>query len=191
MQEYDYSQAGCYFVTICTKDMRGVLGQIAENAPASNAVGNAPMSNAVGNVPMSNAVGNAPTGSIVGDVPPRVPSCDLSKQGAFINEQINKINQIYPFACVDKYVIMPNHIHMIITIVDANVSGTRGGTPPTSVSGVIQSLKSMTTRRFGINIWQRAFHDHIIRNEADYLRIWKYIDENPLKWREDCYYHKG
>ena len=37
-------------------------------------------------------------------------------------------------------------------------------------------------------VWQRGYHDHIIRSEADYLRIWDYIDTNPAKWREDCYY---
>ena len=40
----------------------------------------------------------------------------------------------------------------------------------------------------GKTVWQRGYHDHIIRNEADYLRIWDYIDTNPAKWREDCYY---
>ncbi len=40
----------------------------------------------------------------------------------------------------------------------------------------------------GKTVWQRGYHDHIIRSEADYLRIWDYIDTNPAKWREDCYY---
>lgn len=43
----------------------------------------------------------------------------------------------------------------------------------------------------GFSIWQKSFHDHIIRGEADYLRIWHYIDTNPAKWREDCYYKDG
>lgn len=37
-------------------------------------------------------------------------------------------------------------------------------------------------------VWQRSFHDHIIRDEADYIRIWNYIDTNPTKWTEDCFY---
>ena len=41
------------------------------------------------------------------------------------------------------------------------------------------------------DLWQDGFHDHIIRNEADYLRIWSYMDQNPSKWREDCYYEEG
>ena len=41
-----------------------------------------------------------------------------------------------------------------------------------------------------ISLWQKSFHDHIIRNEEEYLRICQYIDENPTKWEEDCYYPK-
>ena len=46
----------------------------------------------------------------------------------------------------------------------------------------------MTNRTCGVSLWQRGYHDHVVRNEADYLRIWNYIDTNPAKWREDCYY---
>ncbi len=38
-------------------------------------------------------------------------------------------------------------------------------------------------------IWQRSYHDHIIRGEKDYQKIWKYIDTNPLKWELDCFYN--
>ena len=41
---------------------------------------------------------------------------------------------------------------------------------------------------FDKHIWQRSYYDHIIRNERDYLEIWQYIDENPLKWELDCFY---
>ena len=49
-------------------------------------------------------------------------------------------------------------------------------------------MKGSITKSLGYSIWQKSFHDHIIRGEADYLRIWEYIDTNPAKWREDCYY---
>ena len=39
-----------------------------------------------------------------------------------------------------------------------------------------------------MTVWQRSFHDHIIRDEKDYLKIWQYIDENPSKWEQDCFY---
>ena len=95
---------------------------------------------------------------------------------------------------IDKYVIMPNHVHMIIVVQDGTPSaaenGTRGGASPTksTVPQIIQSLKSMTTKHFGFSMWQRSYHDHIIRDETEYQRVWQYIDENPQKWAEDDYY---
>ena len=53
---------------------------------------------------------------------------------------------------------------------------------------MITALKRFTNQDMRIDLWQDGFHDHIIRSEADYLRIWDYIDTNPAKWREDCYY---
>ena len=60
---------------------------------------------------------------------------------------------------------------------------------------VVRQFKSFSARRInaarnmpGAPLWQRSFYDHIIRNEADYLRIWDYIDTNPLRWAEDEYY---
>ena len=37
-------------------------------------------------------------------------------------------------------------------------------------------------------LWQRGYYDHIVRSENDFLRIWTYIDNNPLRWELDCYY---
>jgi len=42
----------------------------------------------------------------------------------------------------------------------------------------------------GFSPWQKSFHDHIIRSDAEYLRIWQYIDENPMNWHDDCYFQK-
>ena len=39
------------------------------------------------------------------------------------------------------------------------------------------------------DIWQRSFHDHIIRDKYDYDKIWEYIDTNVLKWELDCFYN--
>ena len=41
---------------------------------------------------------------------------------------------------------------------------------------------------FGASIWQRSYHDHIVKNEDEYFRIWQYIDENPARWIDDEYY---
>ena len=62
------------------------------------------------------------------------------------------------------------------------------GTPP--LQDIIGRLKSYTTGKYGAELWQRSFHDHIIRGEEDYQKIWNYIDTNPLKWNLDCFYKK-
>ena len=97
---------------------------------------------------------------------------------------------------IDKYVIMPNHVHIIILISN---SGTTQGSFPT-VSELLQRFKTITTKLyidgvkesvflpFDKKIWQKSFHDHIIRNEDEYQKTWQYIDENPLRWAEDEYF---
>ena len=92
---------------------------------------------------------------------------------------------MYPLVHLDKYVIMPNHIHLIL-----RVCAPEGGRPQVAptLSRIIQQFKGAVTKSAGSPVWQRSFHDHIIRSEADYLRIWRYVDTNPLKWEEDHYY---
>lgn len=103
---------------------------------------------------------------------------------------------VYEDVAVDKYVVMPNHVHSIIVI---NHDGTTRGSFPT-LSEYIHRLKMITTKSYidGVKagkypsfekaIWQKSFFDHIIRNKKEYLQVWKYIDENPLKWETDEYF---
>lgn len=100
--------------------------------------------------------------------------------GKIANECIEKINDIYKSIKLDKYIIMPNHIHMIL-IVEKETT--------TPISRAIKQYKEYITKRIKEHIWQKSYYDHIIRNEKDYLRIWKYIDENILKWELDKYYN--
>ena len=86
---------------------------------------------------------------------------------------------------VDKYVVMPNHIHMILRI----DNGPPRASAPT-VSNAVGALKRLVNRRLGHDIWQRSFHEHVIRNEHAYREIWEYIDLNPAKWAEDRYYEQ-
>ena len=87
---------------------------------------------------------------------------------------------------IDKYVIMPNHIHLILTL----QAGTGGASPSPTVTQVVGTFKSMTTRlcEGESKLFQRSFYDHVIRNDMDYQEIWTYIDQNPAKWAEDCFY---
>ena len=82
---------------------------------------------------------------------------------------------------------MPNHIHMIIFI--CNEEGTmRASSPTQSIPSLIKSFKTLVSKETGVSLWQRSYYDHIIRDESDYEAIWEYIENNPLKWKEDKLY---
>ena len=91
---------------------------------------------------------------------------------------------------VDKYVIMPNHIHIILIVgPDFHLGPSRAPAPTHAiVPRFVSALKRFCHRDIGEKIFQRSYHDHVIRNEQDYLRIWQYIDTNPACWRNDCFY---
>jgi REP element-mobilizing transposase RayT len=105
--------------------------------------------------------------------------------------------QKYPAVNCPKYVVMPNHFHAIITIIRADMESA-----PT-ISEVIQSFKRYSTLEyiksvknhvlppFEKRIWQRSYHDHIIRGETDYIKIWEYIENNPRTWENDCFYDEN
>ena len=80
---------------------------------------------------------------------------------------------------------MPNHLHMIIEV---PCKGGPAELAPT-ISRVIQQFKGSITKQIGFPLWKKSFHDHIIRNEREYIELLKYMEENPLKWEEDPYYN--
>ena len=111
----------------------------------------------------------------------------LSSVGMIIESEIQKINRVYPNVLVDKYVIMPNHIHFLIFILPDKDGRTLFA--PT-ISRVIKQFKGSVTKKIGQPIWQKSFHDRIIRNKKEYQKIWEYIETNPLRWEEDCFYRQ-
>ena len=81
---------------------------------------------------------------------------------------------------IEKYVIMPDHIHMIIRLDD----GAMRASPPTKnrVAGIVRSIKALTTKEVGEAVFQRSYYDHVIRNQEDYVALAEYIQTNPLRW---------
>ena len=94
----------------------------------------------------------------------------LSAFGEIANAEILNLENRYKNIKIDKYVIMPNHIHAIIVIENK----TAGASPCPTLSDIICTFKSLSTNKIhknfmpNIKIWQTSFHDHIIRNEMDY-----------------------
>ncbi len=112
----------------------------------------------------------------------------LSAWGRIADRAIGEIPVRYPAISVDHYAVMPNHIHLLLQIrTDAD---GRPMVAPT-ISTVVQQLKGTITKQIGQPVWQKLFHDHVIRNQQDYDNIWQYIDNNPAKWNEDCFYEEA
>ena len=108
----------------------------------------------------------------------------LTKAGAIARKQLLALEQRYSYVRIDKYVIMPNHIHVIIRLLDEKVQKKRP-----DVTSIVGTFKSLTTRLCndiydtpGKKWFQTSFYDEILRNEKAYQECWRYIDENPLKW---------
>lgn len=152
LNNYDYSNNGAYFITVCTQGRRNILSRI-----------------------------------IVGEGFHPLPIVELTKIGIEIENTINFINDNYRNVFIEKYVIMPNHIHLILYLGYENLGGH--GNPP--LQKIVGQLKSFTTKKYGKILWQRSYYDHIIRNENEYAEIWSYIDSNPSKWLEDEYFTEG
>ena len=108
--------------------------------------------------------------------PANIPLSDI---GIIVDKEIQKLNSVYDAVSVDKYCIMPDHIHMILTI-EATEDGRTQFAP--TISRIIKQFKGSITKQIGSLIWKRSFYDHGIRNQQDYDEIWEYIENNPLKY---------
>ncbi len=150
LKNYDYTTIGGYFITICTKDRSNILSEIISDEY------------------------NFRDYETEGRVDPQ-----LLSYGIIAEKYIKSIPNSYKNITLDNYVIMPNHIHMILILRDKT---------ETSVSDVIGAFKKFVYRECGKSIFQKSFHDHIIRNSKDYERIFNYIEHNPMNWELDCFY---
>ena len=156
--DYDYSQNGTYFVTICTHHRQHLFSVMD--------------------------VGAAPCGR------PN-PANEIAEKW------IEKLPDKFPDVRVDSYVILLNHIHVLIGLQSGDLAGGHMGPP---LQEIVDWYKTMTTNdyiravrekklsAFRGKVWQRGYYEHIVRNEHDYLDIWQYIDQNPARWAEDEYY---
>lgn len=149
LKDYNYSQAGYYFITICVENGRTLLW--------------------------------SDVGAII-DRPP------LSETGKFIETALRNIETIYSDVFIDEYVIMPNHIHFILSIGNCNHCGQPMVAP--TVPRIIKQFKGFVTKNCRQNdfSWQKSYYEHIIRNEKDLQKIRDYILKNPTNWLDDKYY---
>ena len=128
----------------------------------------------------------------------------LSQIGSMVKECWDALPDHFNQIELDEFVVMPNHVHGILSIVDGKPrrgTACRAPTPPqerfgSPVSGslptIVRSFKYAATKRVnegrrtpGQPPWQRNYYEHVIRNEPDLDRIRHYIVTNPIKWAED------
>ena len=128
---------------------------------------------------------------IVGGGALDAPPVELTSYGKILDDEIQKSMRIYQHIQIDKYVIMPNHVHMIINILyDPNDTSRAPSRTNETIPAFVSMLKRFTNKQCGEKIWQRGFYDHVIRTQHDYAQIWQYVDENPTKWESDEYYEQ-
>lgn len=161
LRGYDYSQVGMYFITICTYGRELLFGEVVEVEMVVN------------------------------------------QMGKVVEEEWLRTPALRPYVTLDEFVVMPNHVHGIIVFSDAGIRsvGAHSCAPlqqarlqrqPRSLGSLIAGFKSATTKRInnlrgspGVLLWQRNYHEYVIRNEKDLSRIRDYILTNPLRWELD------
>mgnify|MGYP001443214325 CR=1 FL=1 len=108
----------------------------------------------------------------------------LNQLGEIVAEECRRLAGIRPHISVDMFVVMPNHVHIILFI-DQTVD-----TEPMKLGQIVRLFKGRVVRRirqsgYDLFSWQRGYYDHVIRGEKGLQRIREYVVNNPAKWEED------
>ena len=120
----------------------------------------------------------------------------LTKIGDIVEKAILRLPSRFGID-VAKYVIMPNHIHLILVIDDLERAIRESPLRKRSIiSKAIGYMKMNASKEAheifpDLVLWQRSFHDHVIRDGKDYNEIADYIENNVLNWEADCFYGEG
>ncbi len=122
----------------------------------------------------------------------------LTRAGKIVETVIESLPNRFEDVCIDKYVIMPNHVHLLLRIDNERairesplrIEKQQGDMKRSMLSKVIGYLKMNTSKQIHVFapdlvVWQRSYYDHVIRDERDYSETWAYMDGNPGRWAED------
>ena len=111
---------------------------------------------------------------------------ELMPCGKVAEKYLIQLNEFYEELSVEYYVIMPNHIHLLLEVAEREervLDGT--ARQHSAVSSFVSTFKRFCNKEIGENIWQTSFYDHIVRDAKDYERHVNYILENPARWQLD------
>ena len=156
IKDFDYTQPGSYFITICTCHKNLIFGEINQ-------------------------------GEVV-----------LSKLGEIARKEIERLPHRFSSIAMDGFVVMPNHIHILITIsADAIArihSSNEAFELPVSgsIPTIVRSYKAAVTQRILAlrdspvsEVWHRNYYERVVRNEKEREKIFLYIIANPAQWNSD------
>lgn len=147
LKNHSYSKSGYYHVVICVKDRRPILSNIKC-------------------VSYDSEHGKR-----------HVLNIELTKIGQVVEENIKRIDAMYENTKIDTYVIMPDHVHMIVKLLPVNEEHISS-----DIFTIVRSFKRFCYKKIEKSIWQNSFYDHIIRNSTDLSETRKYIKGNPARW---------
>ena len=105
----------------------------------------------------------------------------MTPYGNIAEHDLWDIANHFPDVEILNYVFMPDHLHILLAL-GCREAAAEGSRPLPTVSTIIGQYKSGVSRKCKRAIWQKYYHDHIIRNQPDFEETWKYIDNNPLQW---------
>lgn len=171
IRHYDYDLSGAYFVTICIKDRKRLLSHIMR-PEADDAGKEGALRDAVGVGALDD---------------PSIPQIRLTSLGRIVEKNLLSSERI-PGVKIDRYVIMPDHIHAIFLLDSEQYENCKEKplnekTPANKMlPRIISVFKRFCNREIGENVFQRGYYEHIIRDEADHTERAEYILENPLRW---------
>jgi putative transposase len=158
LKNYDYSQAGAYFVTICTQGRECLLGEVVD------------------------------------------ASLFLNQYGVIVEQVWQQIPDHFSSVTLDAAVVMPNHFHGIIVIVDESLpihknsrdTSHKQNSKQLTLGKIVAYFKYQSTKLInaardltGVKFWQRNYYEHIIRSETSLAKLRTYIEQNPQKWQHD------
>lgn len=112
--------------------------------------------------------------------------CVLSEIGKVVQKYMCNISMFYPNTVVDTFVIMPDHVHLLLWFQeDTFLSKKENAKSPsanTKLVNIIRSCKTLVTKELGYSIWQTSFYDSIVWNIDEMKNIQRYILQNPARW---------
>lgn len=197
--EYDYTQQGAYFITICTHLKKHIFGEITSGSMKLSPLGEIAhyqwlqLPQRFSNIELDAFI--IMPNHIHGILIINKPQHPKTRRGEAGENRHNSspIIPISPASPDLSYEDTPQ-VSTLTPCPPVN-SNPPHGTIPGSIGAIIQNYKSLTSRKINMllrsknnPIWQRNFYEHIVRDETDYERIVEYIENNPISWSDDKYY---